>query len=115
MTELYTGIGEVMGSYFLGDFFARLGHASRVKRSLLLTWEDLKTENIVVLGLPAENFFLRDLPPQKQDFIFSPCWTTMKIKASASSTPTRSPASSRVISPSRTACRGARFRKTMRW
>src|SRR2546426_5370750 len=26
VTELYTGIGEVMGSYFLGDFFARLGH-----------------------------------------------------------------------------------------
>lgn len=71
VTEMYTGIGEVMGSYFLGDFFARLGHASRVKRSLLLTWEDLKTENIVVLGSPAENFFLRDLP-QKQDFVFKP-------------------------------------------
>lgn len=71
VTELYTGIGEVMGSYFLGDFFARMRHASRVKRSLLLTWEDLKTENIVVLGSPAENFFLRDLP-QKQDFIFKP-------------------------------------------
>ncbi|HKQ75398.1 MAG TPA: hypothetical protein VJ810_16985 [Blastocatellia bacterium] len=71
VTELYTGIGEVMGSYFLGDFFARMGHASRVKRSLLLTWEDLKTENIVVLGSPAENFFLRDLP-QQQDLIFKP-------------------------------------------
>jgi hypothetical protein len=71
VTELYTGIGEVMGAYFLGDFFARVGHASRVKRSLLLTWEDLKTENMVVLGSPAENFFLRDLP-QKQDFIFKP-------------------------------------------
>ena len=71
VTELYTGIGEVMGSYFLGDFFARMGHASRVKRSLLLTWEDLKTENIVVLGSPAENYFLRDLP-QKQDLIFKP-------------------------------------------
>ncbi len=69
--EHYTGIGEVMGSYFLGDFFARVRHTSRVKRSLLLTWDDLKTENIVVLGSPAENFFLRDLP-QKQDFIFKP-------------------------------------------
>ncbi len=69
--EHYTGIGEVMGAYFLGDFLARMPHASRVKRSLLLTWEDLKTENIVVLGSPAENFFLRDLP-QKQDLIFKP-------------------------------------------
>ena len=67
--EHYTGIGEVMGGYFLGDFLARVRHPSRVKRSLLLTWEDLKTENIVVLGSPAENLFLRDLP-QKQDLIF---------------------------------------------
>jgi hypothetical protein len=71
VTELYTGIGEVMGSYLLGDFFARMGQASRVKRSLLLTWEDLKTENMVVMGSPAENFFLRDLP-QNQDLIFKP-------------------------------------------
>lgn len=67
--EHYTGVGEVMGAYFLADFFARVRHTSRVKRSLLLTWEDLKTENIVVLGSPAENLFLRDLP-QKQDFLF---------------------------------------------
>ncbi len=67
--EHYTGIGEVMGAYFLGDFLARVRHSSRVKRSLLLTWEDLKTENIVVLGSPAENLFLRDLP-QQQDFVF---------------------------------------------
>jgi hypothetical protein len=69
--DLYTGIGEVMGSYYLGDFFARVRHASRVKRSLLLTWEEVKTQNVVVLGSPAENLFLRDLP-QKQDFIFKP-------------------------------------------
>ncbi|MEK7829488.1 MAG: hypothetical protein AAB401_00295 [Acidobacteriota bacterium] len=67
--EHYTGIGEVMGAYFLGDFLARVRHTSRVKRSLLLNWEDLKTENIVVLGSPAENLFLRDLP-QQQDFVF---------------------------------------------
>jgi hypothetical protein len=69
--DLYTGIGEVMGAYYLGDFFARVRHASRVKRSLLLTWEEVKTQNVVVLGSPAENLFLRDLP-QKQDFLFKP-------------------------------------------
>ena len=71
VTEHYTGIGEVMGIYFLGDFFARVKHPFRVKRSLLLNWEDLKSENIIVLGSPAENLFLRDLP-QKQEFIFRP-------------------------------------------
>lgn len=69
--EHYTGIGEVMGAFQLGELFAKLRHASRVKRSLLLNWEDLKTENIVVLGSPAENLFLRDLP-QRQEFLFKP-------------------------------------------
>lgn len=65
----YTGIGEVMGVYFLGDFFAKMHHPFRIKRSLLLTWDDAKMENIVVLGSPAENLFLLDLP-QKQELIF---------------------------------------------
>ncbi|HMV51034.1 MAG TPA: hypothetical protein PLD20_08135 [Blastocatellia bacterium] len=69
--EHYTGIGEVMGAFQLGELFAKLHHPARVKRSLLLNWEDLKTENIVVLGSPAENLFLRDLP-QRQEFVFKP-------------------------------------------
>jgi hypothetical protein len=69
VTEHYTGVGEVMGVYALGDLFCRFGHPFHVKRSLLLNWDDLKTENIVVLGSPAENFLLRDLP-QRQDFVF---------------------------------------------
>src|SRR5262249_3497588 len=44
-------------------------HAFRVKRSLLLTWDDFKAGNIVILGSPAENYLLRDLP-QQQDFVF---------------------------------------------
>lgn len=69
MIDHYTGIGELMGVYFLSEFFAKSGHSLRVKRSLTLTWDDAKTENIVVIGSPAENLFLKDLP-QQQDFIF---------------------------------------------
>jgi hypothetical protein len=69
VTEHYTGIGEVWGVYFLGDLFYKTGHSFRLKRSLTLTWDDLKTENIVILGSPAENLLLRDLP-QEQDFVF---------------------------------------------
>lgn len=65
----YTGIGEVMGVFVLGDFFAKMHHPFRVKRSLLLTWDDVKVDNLVVLGSPAENLFLLDLP-QPQDFMF---------------------------------------------
>jgi len=71
ITEHYTGVGEVMGVYFLGDFFSKTDQQFRVKRSLLLNWDDLKTENIVILGSPAENFVLRELP-QEQDFRFGP-------------------------------------------
>ena len=69
LTEHYTGIGEVMGIYSLSDLFARVGRPLRVKRSLLLNWDDLKTSNIVVLGSPAENYLIRNLP-QAQDFVF---------------------------------------------
>jgi hypothetical protein len=60
-----------MGVYSLGEFFARVKHPFRVKRSLLLTWDDLKSGNLIVLGSPAENLFLRDLP-QKQELVFRP-------------------------------------------
>jgi hypothetical protein len=70
ITDHYTGVGEVMGVVSLGNLFAKANHLFKVKRSLLLTWDDLKsTENIVVLGSPAENLFLRQLP-QDQDFVF---------------------------------------------
>ena len=69
LTEHYTGIGEVMGIYSLSDLFAKVGRPLRVKRSLLLNWDDLKTSNIVVLGSPAENYLIRNLP-QAQDFVF---------------------------------------------
>ena len=69
ITEHYTGVGEVMGVYAMGEFFHRAGRSMRVKRSLLLTWDDLKANDIVILGSPAENDLLRDLP-QQQDFVF---------------------------------------------
>jgi hypothetical protein len=70
ITDHYTGVGEVMGVFSLSNLFGKASHSFKVKRSLLLTWDDLKfTENIVVLGSPAENLFLRQLP-QDQDFVF---------------------------------------------
>jgi hypothetical protein len=75
ITEHYTGVGEPMGVYYLGEFFGKLGRSLRVKRSLLLTWEDLKSENFIFLGSPAENLLLRDLP-QEQHFVFRTVKTT---------------------------------------
>jgi hypothetical protein len=65
----YTGVGEVMGVASLSRYFTRAEHSFRVKRGQLLAWDDVKTENIVVLGSPHENHFLRDLP-QRLGFVF---------------------------------------------
>ncbi len=69
ITDHYTGVGEVMGVYLLGDFLRGGDHSFNVKRSLLMTWDDFRTDNIIMLGSPAENFLLRDFP-QQQDFVF---------------------------------------------
>ena len=69
INDQYTGTGEVMAVNFLGEIFWKMGRSFRVKRSLLLDWEDIKTGNIVILGSTAENLFLRDLP-EPQDFVF---------------------------------------------
>ena len=68
ITDVYTGVGEVIAVNLLGNLFFKAGTSFRVERSLLLTWEDLKTQNIVFLGGPAENLLLRRLP-QEQDFV----------------------------------------------
>lgn len=67
--DYYTGVGEVMGAAALTKFFTKSEHPFRVRRSLLLSWDDVKNENIVMLGSPVENLLLRNLP-QAQDFEF---------------------------------------------
>ncbi|MGH9764751.1 MAG: hypothetical protein ACREDR_09700, partial [Blastocatellia bacterium] len=66
ITDHYTGVGEVMAMYSLASFFAKAGRTFRVKRSLLLSWDDVTAANIVFVGSPAENLLLRALP-QHQD------------------------------------------------
>jgi hypothetical protein len=72
LIDVYTGVGEVKAVVYLSNLFWRLGRSFRVERSLLLNWEDLKTQNIVFLGGPAENVHLRRIP-QEQDFVHDKC------------------------------------------
>jgi hypothetical protein len=69
ITEVYTGVGEVMGVHFLGNLFWKTGTPFRVERSRLLNWETIKSQNLVFLGGPVENLLLRRLP-QEQDFVY---------------------------------------------
>ena len=67
--DFYTGVGEVKGVNFLGSLLWKVGNPFRVERSFLLTYEDLKAQNVIFLGGPSENLLLRRLP-QEQDFVF---------------------------------------------
>ncbi len=65
----YTGVGEVASVYALGNLFSRAGRFFALKRSLVMTWDDFKTDNVVILGSTAENLIVREIP-QQQDFVF---------------------------------------------
>jgi len=67
--EHYTGAGEVMGIASLSRLFTRVGKGFRVKRAAFLAWDDVKTENLVILGLPRERDLLSRLP-SRQTFAF---------------------------------------------
>jgi hypothetical protein len=59
--DTYTGIGELASVYTLTKLFD--SHHARfvLKRSLLTTWDEAKTKNLVFIGSIAENLSLRVL------------------------------------------------------
>ena len=58
----YTGVGEVLAVHDLDEVFASLHGHVRVKRGSLFSLDDLKQNNLIFLGSPAENLTLRDIP-----------------------------------------------------
>jgi len=66
----YTGVGEVMAIHEMDRTFAGLQRSLRVKRGRLLSWDDAKASDLIVVGSPSENLSLRELPGT-QDFVFS--------------------------------------------
>jgi hypothetical protein len=67
--EHYTGVGEVLGVHALDRTFGLLHRQIRVKRGSLLSLDDVKNNDMIFVGSPAENLTLRDIP-STQDFIF---------------------------------------------
>ncbi len=57
----YTGTGEVQSVYALTRLLTKLGFDISVKRVRLLTPDDFKTHDVVLLGSPLENRALDDL------------------------------------------------------
>jgi len=65
----YTGVGEVLAVHELDRVFAQLHRQILVKRGSLLSLDDVKNNNLIFIGSPAENLTLRDIP-YTQEFAF---------------------------------------------
>jgi hypothetical protein len=58
----YTGIGELAAVYELTKLFDARKATFILKRSRLVTWDEAKLKDLILIGSPAENLSLRDLP-----------------------------------------------------
>ena len=69
--EHYTGVGEVLAIHALDHTFGLLHRQLRVKRGSLLSLDDVKNNDTIFVGSPAENLTLRDIP-STHEFVFRP-------------------------------------------
>ena len=67
--EHYTGVGEVLAIHALDRTFGSLRRQIRVKRGSLLSLDDVKNNDMIFVGSPAENLTLREIP-STEDFLF---------------------------------------------
>lgn len=67
--DSYTGTGEVMAVFYLTRLFSQLHSPLQVKRSRLVTTDDLMRHDVIFLGSTIEDALLAGLP-LTQDFVF---------------------------------------------
>jgi hypothetical protein len=67
--DLHTGTGEVMAVFYLTRMFSQFHSSLGVKRSRLVTTDDLARHDIIFLGSTIEDALLAGLP-LTQDFVF---------------------------------------------
>ncbi len=68
--DSYTGVGEVAAVHALDRVFAHQRRDFLLRRSLWLSWEEARENNIIVIGSTAQNKSMKSLPTTK-DFTFS--------------------------------------------
>jgi len=67
----YTGVGEVLAIHELDRVFGVLNRQLRVKRGALFSLDDVRNNDLIFIGSPAENLTLLEIPGTKE-FIFQP-------------------------------------------
>jgi hypothetical protein len=65
----YTGTGDVESVFSLTRLFTQMGLQVTVKRCRLVTIDDLRQHNVILLGSPDQNDAVAQLP-QNMDFVF---------------------------------------------
>jgi hypothetical protein len=65
----YTGVGEVLAIHELDRVFSLLNRQLRVKRGALFSLDDVRNNDLIFIGSPAENLTLLDIPGT-QEFVF---------------------------------------------
>jgi hypothetical protein len=65
----YTGVGEVLAIHELDRVFAVLNRQLRVKRGALFSLDDVRNNDLIFIGSPAENLTLLEIPGT-QEFVF---------------------------------------------
>src|SRR6202051_519773 len=65
----YTGVGEVLAIHELDRVFGLLNRQLRVKRGALFSLDDVRNNDLIFIGSPAENLTLLEIPGT-QEFIF---------------------------------------------
>jgi hypothetical protein len=65
----YTGVGEVLAIHQLDRVFGLLNRPLRVKRGALFSLDDVRNNDLIFIGSPAENLTLLEIPGTRE-FVF---------------------------------------------
>src|SRR6266849_7457915 len=65
----YTGVGEVLAIHQLDRVFGLLNRELRVKRGALFSLDDVRNNDLIFIGSPAENLTLLEIPGT-HEFVF---------------------------------------------
>ena len=65
----YTGVGEVLAIHELDRVFGLLNRQLRVKRGALFSLDDVRNNDLIFIGSPAENLTLLEIPGTRE-FVF---------------------------------------------
>jgi hypothetical protein len=69
LLDHYTGVGEVLAIHELDRVFGLLNRQLRVKRGALFSLDDVRNNDLIFIGSPAENLTLLEIPGT-QEFVF---------------------------------------------